>query len=207
MHIWLHDGTYHHILSIYIVWLTENINSFYLIYNVPDDQFCCELVTGLDAATYQFSFSCCYFGLYEILNAKLNKYLKCFVAAGYAVSSTVIIIIMILLGTNFCHYEFICENLYPSSIFSWLLVLSHYRMIFFVLLYSSIHGIIHQKIPCLICTHINIYLFYNIITLFTKRVALLEQVVVALNTEVDDQNIRGGYNTTGMMDYFHKPCT
>ena len=55
---------------------------------------------------------------------------------------------------------------------------------------------------CLTDVPTYIYLIRKIDSLLTKQGALASQVTEELKLELDDQKIRGGYNTMRLMDFF-----
>ena len=96
-------------------WSVGILKSCYLRYEVASDKFCGQELTELDPVTSELSVFCCCFELDEQPNDKFNTYLKYVVAAGYVVSGTMFVIINFLIADVFCHYEFLCDKLHPSS--------------------------------------------------------------------------------------------
>ena len=126
------------------VWLIVNVKISYLQYEVVDDKFCVRAVTVIYAIISEVYLFCCYFGLYEQHNDKLNTYLKnncrgmlCLTIFSLSLSSYLLLFFVTM---SFCVTTWIYQFDFTKFLFLW-----YFHLTFCVMVYSSILGVLQKK--------------------------------------------------------------
>ena len=81
-------------------------------------------------------------------------------------------------------------------------VLLNLQMTCFVLIHSSILGVLQKILPCLKENPLKSLLIYNMDTMLRNQGTLEEEVVYDLYMVLEERSIVGRYNITSMKEYF-----
>ena len=54
----------------------ENVNIFYLRYEIAGDQFCVQKVSGINPVIYEFTVTCCYFETTDETSSQFETYIQ-----------------------------------------------------------------------------------------------------------------------------------
>ena len=81
-------------------------------------------------------------------------------------------------------------------------VLLNLQMTCFVLIHSSILGVLQKILPCLKENPLKSLLIYNMDTMLRNQGTLEEEVVYDLYMVLEERSIGGRYNITSMKEYF-----